>query len=205
MYSTEQKKLVKHIKTRVKNLFEEHPVKAHNFDHAERVRRWAVIIAKAEKVNIFLSELSALLHDIGRVSEHMLGNTKSHHELSYEWCQQWFREDREFDVLSKEEKLTILYALRYHWNDVADKYTVAWVLRDADKIDGFGKIGLNRTIECFGEDPKKLELDLRLRYHCLFELHTKTARKIVEKKKFFEPIHNYYNRFLKSKIKPVEL
>ncbi len=205
MYSQEQKRLLTHVRAMVKKLFAEHPVKAHGFDHAERVANWAVMIAKAEGANIFLSEIAAWLHDIGRVREEFFGHKKRHHELSYEMCQEWFREDNKFDFLSKAEKLQILYALRYHWNDEANDYVIAWVLRDADKLDGFGKKGLKRSLDFFGNDEQKIDLDLRLHYHALAHLRSSVAKKIIKEEKMLGPLQKYYRKLLQEKIERVEL
>jgi putative nucleotidyltransferase with HDIG domain len=205
MYTQAQKKLVSYTRVKVKKLMKEHPFRAHGFDHAQRVSKWAVIIAEAEKADVFLSELAGLLHDIGRAREELLGNTKRHHELSYEICQEWFREDTAFFILSKEQKLTILYSLRYHWNDVADKYQVAWILRDADKLDGFGKIGLRRSIETFKNVEADVVEDIRLHYQTFLELRTKKAKQIMKEKNLFAPLLNYYQKVLRSGIKAVEL
>lgn len=205
MYNKNQKILLKHARSKVKKLFEEHPVKAHSFDHAVRVSKSAVIIAKAERVDVFLSEVAALLHDIGRVPEEFPGNTKRHHELSYEMCRDWFRNDKVFDVLSKEEKLSILYALRYHWNDAANKYRIAWVLRDADKLDALGSIGLKRSVEFFDKDENKIMQNLRLKGDMVLNLRSKKARSILKSKNLFEPIRRYYYNVLRKQIEPVEL
>ncbi|MBI2037787.1 MAG: HD domain-containing protein [Candidatus Magasanikbacteria bacterium] len=205
MYTKEQKKLVSYVRVRVKELMNQYPAKAHGFDHAKRVAKWAVLIATAEHANIFLSEISAWLHDIGRVREEFFGHKKRHHELSYEMCREWFREDKRFDALSKEEKLQILYALRYHWNDMANDYAVAWILRDADKLDGFGKLGLKRSLDFFEGDEGKIEVDLRLRYHTLYNLRSRQAKKIVQEKNMLEPVEKYFKKWLKEKIEPVAL
>ena len=204
-YSKKQKELVLHVKRKVKALFVTHPIRAHGFDHAGRVSKWAVVIATSEKDNIFLAEMSAWLHDIGRVIEHLPGNKKRHHEYSYEMCRKWFKEDRAFNVLSKKEKLVIFYAVRYHWNEAADKYKVAWILRDADKLDAFGVIGLKRTIEFYNNDENVILHDLRLRYEMFHNFRSKKARQIMKSKHLFEPLRRYQRRILKSKIKPVEL
>lgn len=205
MYSSIQKRLIIYSRAKVKDLFTEYPVKAHGFDHAQRVSKWAVIIAKAEKANIFLSEISAVLHDIGRVTEEFPGNTKSHHELSYEMCQEWFREDKEFSVLSKTEKLQILYAVRYHWNNAADKTKLSWILRDADKLDALGKIGLSRGLEFFAGDEKAIDQDLRFKADMVINIRSRLARRIIKQKKLFEPLQKYHIKLLKRKIKPVRL
>ncbi len=193
------------MRAKVKALFAANSIKAHGFDHAMRVSKWAVIIAAAEKDNVFLSEMSALLHDIGRATENLPGNTKRHHELSYDMCRQWFKEDRIFDVLSAEEKLIILYAVRYHWNEAADKHKVAWILRDADKLDTFGTVGLKRIKEFNSNDEEAVLHNLRLLYEMAYNIRSKKARQIMKSGRLFEHIIQHQHRLLKSKIKPVEL
>lgn len=205
MYNKNQKNLLGYVRLKVKNLFKAHPVKAHGFDHAQRVSKWAVIIAKSERVDVFLSEVAALLHDIGRIPEELPGNTKRHHELSYEMCREWFREDKVFDVLSKKEKLSILYALRYHWNDAANKYKIAWVLRDADKLDALGSIGLKRSIDFLGKSKEKVMQDLRFKGDIVMNLRSQKAISIMKNKKLFEPIRHYFHNVLRKQIEPVEL
>lgn len=205
MYTQKQKRIIAHVRAKVKALFITHPIKAHGFDHACRVASWAVSIAVDENENVFLAEVSAWLHDIGRAIEHLPGNKKRHHEYSYDMCRKWFKEDRVFDVLSKTEKLTILYAVRYHWNEAADKYKVAWILRDADKLDVFGIVGIKRAIEFFNNDENKIVQDIRLRYEMFYNLRSKKARQIMKNKHLFEPILRYKYKILKSKIKPVTL
>ncbi len=206
MYTQAQKQLLRYARTMVKKMMEESPVPAHGFDHALRVSKWAVIIAKAEGASIFLSELTSLLHDVGRIPEHYTaGNTKRHHELSYEICQKFFRQDKNFDILSKQEKISVLYALRYHWNNMADKYQVAWILRDADKLDAFGKIGLKRMLEFANYDEKKILTDLRNRADMWLHIRTKTAQDIFKKKNLFSPLLKYQQKILKSKIENIQL
>lgn len=205
MYTQEQQKIIRHTKEKIKNLFAAHPIQAHGFDHVWRVSKWAVIIAVAEKDNVFIAEMAAWLHDIGRTGEHLPGNTKSHHELSYDMCRRWFKEDRAFDVLSSKEKLIILYAARYHWNEAADKYKTAWILRDADKLDALGIIGLKRSISFFNNDEGKILHDLRLHYEMAYNIRSKKAKQIMKNKHLFELLRQYQCRILKSKIKPVEL
>lgn len=205
MYTQKQKRIIAHVRAKVKSLFVAHPIKAHGFDHALRVSKWAAIIATAEKGNVFLAEMSALLHDIGRATEHLPGNTKTHHELSYDMCREWFKQNRVFDLLSKQEKLIILYAVRYHWNEAADKYKIAWILRDADKLDTFGAIGLKRIREFYNKNEEIILRNIRLLYEMIYNIRSKKAQQIMKSKRLFEPIIRYQRRLLKSQIKPVEL
>lgn len=205
MYTKKQTEIIKYTRLKVRDFMDAHPVEGHNADHAVRVANWAVQIAKAEKTNIFLCELAGLLHDVGRAREHEIDNTKRHHELSYEVCQDWFRNDPILKQLSKKEKIILLYSVRYHWNNVADKYFEAIVLRDADKMDLFGKIGLDRNARYLKHDREKIMLHMRFRTDDMFWIRTKTARKFFEKYKMFDPVFKYTIKELKKDIKAVEL
>ena len=202
MYNKIQQKIAAHARERVKNLFRNHPVPAHNFDHIFRVRNWSVKLAAAEGADVFLCELAAWLHDIGRTEERSGG--PCHHELSYKMCRWWFRQDMVFKYLSNIEKLIILYAVRNHWNDMANKYDVAWILRDADKLDGYGRAGVKRALEG-SHDNSIVHFDLRLCIYTLSYLKSKTARKILRDKKMDEPIKRLNERLLKKQIRAVKL
>jgi len=197
-------KILIYTREKVWQLFKDYPVPAHGFDHMARVASWAMKIAKVEKADVFLSEMSAWLHDIGRTLEDDQIDFRRHHELSYEMLKVWFREDRTFDALTKKEKIIILYAVRYHWNDVADKYDVAWILRDADKMDSMDVVGVKRSIELC-KTSESLQNDFRYKFAMYFCFHTKTAKKIVEKKKMMIPIVNYYKKILKEDIEPISI
>jgi uncharacterized protein len=205
MYTKKQTEIIKYTKHKIREFMQVHPVAGHNADHAARVASWAAQIAKAEKANVFLCELAGWLHDAGRAREHEVGNTKRHHELSYEVCQDWFRNDSVLKQLSKKEKIILLYSVRYHWNNVADKYFEAIVLRDADKMDLFGKIGLDRNERYLQYDREKIMLHMRFRTDDMFWIRTKTARKLFKKYKMFDPIFKYTVKRLQEDIKPIEL
>jgi len=206
-YTIEQAAFVDYVKAKVTSLFAERPVVAHSIDHISRVVDWTKEIALGEKAkSIFLCELAAWLHDIGRAYEDNPGeNSRKHHELSYEVLRQWYREDDKFNFLTKEEKLELLYTVRYHWNNRADKYDTAWILRDADKMDGYGEVGVERAREFSYDNDELLNQHLRHLYDTLYHIRTTTAKKIIKKQKLVEPIDGLYKKYLKSKIQPVEL
>lgn len=208
MYTKKQQEIINYTRAKIASYMGANPVAGHGADHATRVAAWAVQIAKKEKANIFLCELAGLLHDVGRALEGVDGpedSKKRHHELSYEICQEWFRNDEELSKLSKLEKLNLLYSIRYHWNNTADKYLEAIVLRDADKMDLFGKIGIQRTERFFNYDREKIMMYMRFRADDMFWIRTETARRFFEKYKMFEPILKYTIKKLKEDIHPVEL
>ena len=206
-YNESQQKLLSHVKTKVKQVFAETPVPAHGFDHISRVVAWVRQIAPGEKAKQpFLCELAGWLHDIGRVKEKKLsGSDHVHHELSYQLLRQWFKEDRKFDLLSRSEKIELLYAVRYHWNCAARKYDTAWILRDADKLDGFGVAGVGRAREAFGYDEEAWNQNFRYQYSNYLQLETKYAILLVKRYNLLEPLYKAHNQYLRSKIEPIKL
>ncbi len=205
MYTALQEQFLVHIKEKTKLWFERFPVAAHNFDHAERVAAYAMRIASAEKGNVFLSEVAAILHDIGRVPEKYDGRTERHHELSYELLKQWFDEDSAFDILSREEKIEILYALRYHWCDGADDFETAIILRDADKLDLLGKKGMERAKEWAEEKNENLAHHIYGKFYCFYWLRKETSKRIAGQEQLMKPIDEYYINFLRQEITDIEL
>jgi HD superfamily phosphodiesterase len=205
MFTTREKQLLAHATRRVKALFKERPYPAHNFDHADRVRKWAMQIAKAEKANVFLSAFIALIHDIGRAFETDHPGVR-HHELSYRVFRIWLADDAGFADLMPEERRIILYSIRYHWNNAADKYFEAIILRDADKLDLFGAVGLKRHLESAPHDEERLMHLIRLVYDSHYWIMTKTAKKILKKNTaMMGVINRFYLKKLQSKILPIEL
>lgn len=203
--NTSHQQILKYTSQKVRILFEQHPVSSHNFDHIAHVHKWAKQIAEAEGANVFLCEMSAWLHDIGRTKEIHPKDSREHHEFSYRLCQEWFKEDPFYLELSNAEKNIILYAVRYHWNNAADKYIEAIILRDADKLDGFGNRGIKRAKEFFGDNSEEYERSLCFQYMNAYWIRTRTARKIFEEDNMIGPLNKEFIRVLKSKIVPIEL
>lgn len=210
-YSDREKAILDFTIAKVRGLFEQYPAPGHGFKHAEMTARYAREIAIGEKAaSVFLAELAAYLHDIGRAAEHYdLGYTisgvkQSHHELSYHMLKDWFNREAIYNDLMTEEKIALLYAVRNHWNNQALKYEVAWILRDADKLDGFGAHGLERALEAHGHDPVALNDNLRFIYDCYYWIKSKTARDIIEREDLMGPFNAYYIDYLKERIKNVD-
>ncbi len=199
--------LIAAVRERVTAFFGEFPAPAHGIEHVARVATYAKRIAHSEgAASPFLCELAGLLHDIGRVPEHFEKKSGGHHELSYQLLQEWFREGFLDNDLTEEEKKELLYAVRYHWNNVADDYESAWILRDADKLDSFGTIGIERMEEFFGTDNHEgINQNLRNVFDMHYWVRTAAAKKIMEEDELMEPIEAYYKEFLAKKISPISL
>ncbi|PLX28842.1 hypothetical protein C0581_00950 [Candidatus Parcubacteria bacterium] len=205
-YTAEQQKLIDYTREKVEKLFENYTDPAHGTDHIFRVVDRTVKIARGEKARSpFLCELAALTHDIGRTREDNPGeNSRKHHELSYIILREWFKDDRQFDILIDEEKKELLYTVRYHWNNVADDYDSAWILRDADKLDAYGEVGINRMSHLCSSD-EDWNSHLRHVYETYVHVRTKTAKKMIKKEKLMDAVEKKYKTYLESKIEPVEL
>lgn len=206
MYTKMQKEIVKYTKEKVRRLFQQNPVLAHGFDHVQKVRDYTVKIAKAEGINIFLSEMVAWLHDIGRTKQKGLDFAHTHQEVSYQICRRWFKTDDFLKNIPSAEKKIIFYAVRYHWNDAADKYKVAIVLRDADKLDTLGRRGVERTKMLLKEMGEDRIIDaLRVVFAHYFWLRTPVAKRIARDKNLFGPVTVLYRHLLRKKISTVRL
>lgn len=207
VFNSNQQKLLSHVKSKVKRLFDETPVAAHGFDHISRVAAWVRLIARgANARRPFLCELAGWLHDIGRTREEKLaGDNHVHHELSYQILKEWFRDDREFGLLTRAEKIELLYAVRYHWNRMARKYDTAWILRDADKLDGFGVAGVKRAREAFADNEKAWNQNFRYQFSNYLQLETKYAILLVKRHKLLKPLELAYYKYLRGKIEPIKL
>lgn len=193
--------IIKYTIGKVEELFQTYPVPAHGIAHVARVAAWARLIAGREHADVFVAEMCGWLHDIGRTEEKEKTATVSyHHKMSYEMCLDWFENDEVLKQLSKKEKRIILYAVRFHWNNAADKYPEAIILRDADKLDQLGKIGIKRAHEYWDNDEEMMEKAFRLVFSDLFFIRTKTAQKIIKEKKLIEPVKKLYLKLLKKNI-----
>ncbi len=211
MITSKQQTILEFTIKRVRELFATRHDQVHGFEHAELVAGHAAYIATKEREDVLLSTLAGWFHDIGRAIEDHPENfpqydaTKTHHELSYEMLRDWFREDEGFGGLADEQKIELLYAVRYHWNDEANEYPSAYILRDADKIDGLGERGLQRSRDHYPQDEEKYHMDIRLKFEQIFYIKTKTAKKMVKNMKLIAPINETRRALLIEAIQPIEL
>lgn len=130
------KKTEKYVKECIKDL----PPNVHDFKHVDRVRKWAIKIAKAEKKDVFLAEMAALLHDVGRSKENP--PRILHADIGAKMAYQFLTNNK---LISKKEADQITYAVACHGR--GGKGWLVNILQDADKLDGLGAIGLMRGIQ----------------------------------------------------------
>ncbi len=112
---------------------------AHGWEHVRRVYNLALRIAREEGADTLITGTAALLHDIGRLV-HKKG--VHHAELSVEESRQILARY----PLKPEQVEAILHAIVAHSfsQGIEPRTLEARVLRDADRLDGLGAIGIMR-------------------------------------------------------------
>jgi uncharacterized protein len=115
---------------------------AHDFEHAHRVRNWAVKIASHENYDhANLVQATALLHDIGLA--HTRNNRRLHGEVGAQMAYEFLKRGTLFPTDAIEQ---ITHAIRYHCTNRGGSGKLLDILRDADIIDSLGAIGVIRTV-----------------------------------------------------------
>lgn len=138
--STETERIIKKTEKYVKKCMKTLPPNVHDFKHVDRVRKWAIKIARAEKQDIFLAEMAALLHDVGRSKENP--PKILHADIGAKMAYQFLIKNK---LVSPEEAEEITYAVANHGR--GGKGCLVQILQDADKLDGLGAIGLMRGMQ----------------------------------------------------------
>ncbi len=112
---------------------------AHGWEHVQRVYNLALFIAEREGADRFITGMAALLHDLGRLSHE---HGQHHADLSVSeailLCQQL--------RITPQSQEAILHAILAHSfsRGIQPRTLEARVVRDADRLDGLGAIGIMR-------------------------------------------------------------
>lgn len=185
--------------------------RAHGWLHTDRVRRYSLLLARAEGVDSFLAELAALLHDVGRTQP---GPEDEHGARSAAMAEPLLADL----PLTDEERQAVVHAVGWH-NSPRDDTQLLCVLRDADMLDGLGAVGIMRAFMSqghllpydpgtpFAEDgnawPVKYAIDQVLGqinfYHWL---NTDTARRMAADR--FAFMHAFVAQFRQELVPEAE-
>jgi uncharacterized protein len=112
---------------------------AHGWEHIKRVYRLALHVAEKENADAFIVGMAALMHDIG----HLSSDTSLHHaDLSMSMAGELLVA---YDI-SAETREAILHAITAHSFSlgIEPRTLEAKVVRDADRLDSLGAIGILR-------------------------------------------------------------
>jgi uncharacterized protein len=114
----------------------------HDWWHIDRVRKNALVIGKKEKVDLFVVELGALLHDIADYKFHG-GDETVGPKVARKWLT-----NLGVDTKIVNHIADIVANISYKGAKVANKISTleGKVVQDADRLDAMGAIGIAR---CF--------------------------------------------------------
>lgn len=152
----EEKEIIEKIREEAKNYFQG-TCPSHDWTHVERVERLAIAIAKKERADLFITQLSAILHDIGRKREMEDPDNLDHAEISAQMAAELLKK---YDINGDIAKQVIhcISSHRFRKNH-KPKTLEAKVLFDADKIDCLGAVGIARAYAWAGKQGIKLYSD----------------------------------------------
>ena len=118
----------------------------HDWFHIERVWKNAKAIAKTEKVDLFIVELGALLHDIADSKFHD-GDETVGPKVAKD-----FLEELQVNKEVIEHVIKIIENISFKGGNESQKFTSPelQVIQDADRLDAIGAIGVARTFNYGG-------------------------------------------------------
>lgn len=125
----------------------------HDFYHTKRVIKTAKYLAKKEGADMFVVEMAALLHDIGRIEEYKhkyQENNLNHADLSVKNAKPILK-NFGLDQKTIDNICHAIIAHRFRNPTESARTIEAKVLRDADKLDSLGAIGIARAFIWLGE------------------------------------------------------
>lgn len=112
---------------------------AHGWEHVQRVYRVAQQIAEEERADTLITGAAALLHDIGRMVQQ---NGIHHADLSVNESRHILAR---YPFTSQQVEAIIHAIVAHSFSQGVEPRTLeAHVVRDADRLDGLGAIGIAR-------------------------------------------------------------
>jgi HD superfamily phosphodiesterase len=140
-------KLIKKIEDHVRNIMVDPG--AHDFGHADRVRNWALRIAKKEGYeDLEVVETAALMHDIGIYS---VENIKEHGVVG-SWLAEKFLKENNF--FTSEKIAEIVNAVKFHNSNRSGSGKLLEIIRDSDMMEGLGAMGIMRCLTSKSSKPE---------------------------------------------------
>lgn len=115
---------------------------AHGWEHIERVYTLAQYLAQQEGADSFITGIAALLHDLGRTAQGQNGEARHHADLSVEMAGELM--DRYHIPAPAQEAITHAIVAHSFSRGIAPLTLEARVVRDADRLDSLGAIGILR-------------------------------------------------------------
>lgn len=139
MSTTPQEEMLAALYQETQQRFADFDDPSHGWEHVRRVYALALRMSKEEGADTLIVGLAALLHDIGRLVH---SKDTSHALLSIQEA----RKILTGYPLTREQIEAVLHAIEAHSfsQSIEPRTLEARVLRDADRLDGLGAIGILR-------------------------------------------------------------
>ncbi|MEI7749590.1 MAG: HD domain-containing protein [Candidatus Moraniibacteriota bacterium] len=153
MDSKTKKELIGAIEAEAKKYFVD-ASGCHDWSHVERVRALALRIGRAEKADLLVLEVAALLHDIAKTEEMRSKGDFCHAEEGAKRA----RPILERSGVEGETIEMIIHCIGTHRKrkNAVPESLEAKILFDADKLDALGAVGIGRDFFFAGTIGKKL-------------------------------------------------
>ena len=119
---------------------------SHDAEHVRRVMRMAERLGRSHAADLEILHAAALLHDLGRA---MPESDRPHIDLSVEIAGRLMEESG----FPESKREAVLHCIRAHSfsRGVEPETLEARLLRDADRLDALGAVGIARTFSYGGE------------------------------------------------------
>lgn len=150
----------------------------HSFDHVQRVYAIATFLAKEEKADLELVQMSALLHDVGRA----LG--EPHNETGAKRTDEILT-DLQYPPEKRDKivRIVLHHPLRFKGTLRSLEEQIIW---DADKLDLLGVIGVARVFHFYGALNRSFDGAVKYCHDQLRSIpnfmHTPTAKNLAERR-----------------------
>jgi len=144
-----KKQILKKIENYVIKIMKTVKEESHGFRHVDRVRKWALKIAKKEgNMDLFLIEIAALLHDIGRAKADRRNHCKVGAKMTEDYlCNLKYFKNKEIDLICN--------AVREHGSGGKSKFSK--IIQDADCMDLWGAISVGRAFSHLYNKPHYID------------------------------------------------
>lgn len=127
----------------------------HGWEHVNRVREYAKEICKEEGGDMLSVEIAALCHDLGRVIEKTDPRKRRHAILSLNEAHGFLQDLYQRGMIDIDRWRGISSAIARHSklpkeggkSELTQKELTQKIIRDADRLDGFGFSGILRSLE----------------------------------------------------------
>jgi uncharacterized protein len=153
----------------------------HGFDHSQRVRNYALHLAKNQKADKQVIEIAAYLHDIGRGQQ----KEEYHTQTSVKLAKTFLTNQK----LPKEMIQKIVHCIETHSRKNIQRKTPqtieAKILYDADGLEMIGAVGLLRTAlsaQVQNKDWNHVLKKAKWRLQIKDDFLTQTAKKIAKQR-----------------------